>query len=191
MQLYIEVIQRNGQRMLDTVNDLIDISKIETGQMETVISNLCVNDKLKQLFLFFEPEAKKKGIKLIWDQIFPDEKSQINTDDQKLHSILTNLIKNAIKYTDNGSIEIGFDIRKNDIKFFVKDTGIGIPQNRIEAVFQRFEQVDSSDSRAFEGSGLGLAITKAYVEMLGGSIWLESEVGKGSEFLFTISRRLQ
>jgi len=189
--LYIDVIKRNGLRMLDTVNDLIDISKIETGQMETIISTVNINEKLERLYLFFELDAKNRGIQLIWKKNIPDQKSIVQTDDAKLHSILTNLIKNAIKYSDSGKIEIGFTVNKNYVEFSVKDSGIGIPEDRIESIFQRFEQVDSSNSRAIEGSGLGLAISKAYVEMLGGNIWVESDPGKGSDFKFTIAKKLQ
>lgn len=111
---------------------------------------------------------------------------RIKTDDQKLISILTNLIKNAIKYTDRGQIEIKVNKRQDFIHFNVIDTGIGIPKHRLKAVFNRFEQVDFTDARAFDGSGLGLAISKAYTEMLGGEIGVQSEFNKGSDFYFTL-----
>ncbi len=110
----------------------------------------------------------------------------IHTDKSKFESILTNLIKNAIKYTENGKIEVSCFIHDGFVQFCVKDTGIGIPENRIDAIFNRFEQADIADSRAFQGSGLGLAIAKSYVEMLGGKIWVESVEGKGSGFYFTV-----
>lgn len=185
-QMYIDVIQRSGIRMLDTVNDLIDISKIETGQMPVNKTQVNINAELEQLYHFFKPEAEKKGIELIWSRKFNKQQETIFTDDQKVNSILTNLIKNAIKYTDQGMIEIAGWIENNKIQISVKDTGIGIPKDRLEAVFNRFEQVDFKDSRAFEGSGLGLAISKAYVEMLGGEIWVESEHNMGSTFFFTL-----
>jgi len=109
---------------------------------------------------------------------------------EKINSILTNFIKNAIKYTPRGSIEFGCTINKkgndNELEFYVKDTGIGIPKERQSAVFNRFEQADIEDRKVYEGSGLGLAISRAYVEMLGGKIWMESEEGVGSQFYFTI-----
>jgi len=183
---YIDVIKRGGQRMLETVNDLIDISKIETGQIETHISEVNINKEIYMLYEFFKPETENKGLKLIWNEKLPYNKEIIKTDDQKLISILTNLIKNAIKYTDKGQIEIKVDIKKKYAYFNVIDTGIGIPENRLKAVFNRFEQVDFTDTRAFDGSGLGLAISKAYVEILGGKIDCKSVEGKGSDFHFSI-----
>jgi CheY-like chemotaxis protein len=114
----------------------------------------------------------------------------IKTDNEKLYAILANLVINAIKYSDSGSIELGYSLvdfeNSTYVQFYVKDTGIGIPENRREAVFERFIQSDIEDKKARQGAGLGLAITKSYVELLGGKIWLESEEGKGSAFYFTI-----
>ncbi len=185
-ELYIEVIKRSGSRMLDTVNNLIDISKIETGQMKTVISPVNIADEMETLFNFFKVEAEKKGIQLIYNKQVPNHLAVINTDDQKFNGILTNLIKNAIKYSDEGTIEMCLEEEKDHLRFCVKDSGIGIPQHRLHAIFNRFEQADVSDKHCFQGSGLGLAITKAYVEMLGGKIWVESEMGVGSAFYFTL-----
>ncbi|MBN2638110.1 MAG: response regulator [Bacteroidales bacterium] len=185
-QNFISIIQKSGQRMLNTVNDLIDISKIETGQMTLVFNQINILEKVHTLFYFFEPEAKEKGIELILNCNLAPEMGVIKTDTSKFDSILTNLIKNAIKYTDSGSVEVGCSRSLNTISFYIRDTGIGIPANRHQAIFKRFEQADINDKRAFEGSGLGLTIVKAYVEMLGGNIWLESEEGKGSTFYFTI-----
>lgn len=185
-KMYIDIIKRSGDRMLDTVNDLIDISKIETGQMLTVKAEVNINDELEVIYNFFKPEAENKGLKLEWLYQLSEDINIIQTDKHKLHSLLTNLIKNAIKYSDQGLIEIGAYQEQQFIEFYVKDEGIGIPENRLDAIFQRFEQVDFLDVRAFEGSGLGLAICKAYAEMLGGRIWLESTLGVGSVFYFNI-----
>lgn len=185
-KMYIEIIKRSGDRMLDTVNDLIDISKIETGQMPTVNTSININDEMNVIYSFFKPEAENKGLKLEWLYQVAEDDNIIETDKHKLHSILTNLIKNAIKYSDEGEIEIGCYKEQQFLEFYVKDEGIGIPENRLEAIFQRFEQVDILDARAFEGSGLGLAICKAYAEMLGGSIWVESTIGIGSVFYFKL-----
>jgi len=128
----------------------------------------------------------------------PSKEAIIKTDREKVYAILTNLVKNAIKYTEKGSIEFGYILKKDaepvvteqgrsvKVEFYVKDTGIGIPKDRQQAIFERFIQADIADSRAFQGSGLGLSISKAYVEMLGGKIWVESEEGKGSTFYFTL-----
>jgi len=199
MQGYIEIINKSGERLLGTVNDLIDISKLETGQVNIVIDNTVINDLLDSLYHFFNQEASEKGLHLTCNKGISDKNLIIRSDEQKLNSVLTNLVKNAIKYTQEGSVEFGYTlVSKNKsemLQFFVKDTGIGIPKDRQEAVFNRFEQADIDDRNAYEGSGLGLTIAKNLVEMLGGEIWLESDAGTGSTFFFTlpfvISDRMQ
>ena len=185
-QEYIEVIEKSGARMLNTINDIMDISKVESGQMEVSLSEVFINDQLDYLFTFFKPEADKKGIVFTSNIGLTRSESIIKTDSEKLYSILTNLIKNAIKYTEVGKIEFGYTKNHSNLKFFVRDTGMGIPDNRQDAVFDRFVQADIEDKNALEGSGLGLAISKAYVEMLDGKIWLESKEDIGSTFYFTI-----
>jgi signal transduction histidine kinase len=106
-------------------------------------------------------------------------------------AILTNLVKNAVKYTESGFIELGYEKKGDYLRFYVKDSGIGIPQNRHEAIFERFIQADIEDKMARQGAGLGLSISKAYVEMLGGKIWVESVEGKGSDFWFTLPALLK
>ena len=187
---FIDIIEKSGNRMLSTLNDIIDISKIEAGQVDVIISDINLNKQLDELFEFFLPEAKKKNIQLSVRKKVPDQQTYFKSDEEKLNSVLTNIIKNAIKYTHEGSIEFGYSINekgeKNELEFYVNDTGIGIPAERQNAVFNRFEQADIEDRKVYEGSGLGLAISKAYVEMLGGKIWMESEEGVGSQFYFTI-----
>ncbi len=183
---YIRIVHQSGQRMLNTVNDIVEISKIEAGLVNVAEKEIDINEKLEELTRFFQLEAEKKGLKLILEMVLPTEKKNILTDPNKLESILTNLIKNAIKYTESGTINLGYREKGTEIEFYVKDTGIGIPPHRQKAVFNRFEQADVEDTRAFEGSGLGLAISKSYVKMLGGEIGLESEEGKGSTFYFTL-----
>ena len=179
---FIQIIQKSGTRMLETVNDLIDISKIETGQASISLEDTDVGKEAYSLFDFFNSEAKQKGLNLVFENRLTAEEATIHSDKQKLISIMTNLIKNAIKYTDEGFIKIDLEREDNYLQFIVKDSGIGIPQNRQESIFNRFEQADIKDTRAFQGSGLGLAIVKAYVEMLHGEIGVESEEGKGSTF---------
>ncbi|HCE58056.1 MAG TPA: hypothetical protein DER09_09590 [Prolixibacteraceae bacterium] len=190
---YIKIVHKSGQRMLNTVNDIIEISKIEAGLVELRYEVTDFNKKVEELFQFFTPEANRKGLKIILKKLLPEEKKYLFTDQNKLYSILTNLIKNAIKYTKAGTITIGCQFKEPVIEFHINDTGIGIPRHRQEAIFNRFEQADIEDTRVFEGSGLGLAIAKSYVEMLGGNIWVESEeanlsAGKtgGSTFYFTL-----
>ncbi len=187
---FILSIKKSGERLLNTVNDIIDISKIETGQEKISTQKVNVNVEIETFCRFFKLEAETKGIKLLYHTPLPESQALIETDENKFGSIITNLIKNAIKFTDNGSINVGYSIvteeDNNFLLFYIKDTGIGIPASRIEAVFNRFEQADTGYNRSYEGSGLGLAITKAYVEMLGGKIWVESIEGKGSQFYFTL-----
>ncbi len=189
-QKFIDIIEKSGNRMLSTINDIIDISKIEASQVDVIISDINLNKQMDELLEFFLSEAKKKNIKLSITKKVPDQQANFKSDKEKLNSILTNFIKNAIKYTHAGSIEFGYSINKkakqNELEFYVKDTGIGISTERQKAVFSRFVQADIEDRQVYEGSGLGLAISKAYVEMLGGKIWVESKEGVGSQFYFTL-----
>lgn len=185
-QEYISIIEQSGARMLNIINDIVEISKIESGVMEVNPKELDVNKKLEYIYTFFKPEVEKKGMKLSIKNTLPAGEAIVKTDREKLYAILINLVKNAIKYSDQGPIELGYTKKDKYFEFFVKDHGIGIPIDRQEVVFNRFVQADMGDKRAFEGAGLGLSISKAYVEMLGGKIWVISEEGKGSVFYFTI-----
>ncbi len=184
---FTKIIEKSSKRLLNTINDLIDISKIEAGQINIVKKAVNVNNLIDELYEFFTPEAEEKHLNLIKVCPIGNNNSIVITDEDKLHGILTNLIKNAIKFTNKGRITFGYKLRKDSfLEFFVKDTGKGIPPERIEAVFNRFEQADFDSNRGYEGSGLGLAISKAYVEYLGGEIKVSSRLGEGSKFTFTI-----
>lgn len=186
---FIKIVQQSGQRMLNTVNDLVEISKIEAGLVHVDVKETDLNERVEELIHFFKPEAENKGLKLIVNQFLPFKAKNITTDQNKLDSILTNLIKNAIKYTDSGTINVCCQTRGSIVEFCIKDTGVGIPKDRQGIIFERFSQAEIADkTRIFEGSGLGLAIAKSYVEMLGGKIWVESQEGKGSTFYFTLPR---
>ncbi len=199
-QQYIAIIKKSGERMLNIINDIVDISKIEAGQVKVFISETKINEQTEFLYSFFKPEVEKKGMQLALHNGLHGNEAVIKTDKEKVYAILTNLIKNAIKFTSKGSIEIGYKIVAADqlpiaetlhatplqLQFYVKDTGFGIPVDRQQAIFDRFVQADIADSRAFQGAGLGLSISKAYVGMLGGAMWVESEEGLGSTFYFTI-----
>ena len=183
---YSAIINKSGDRLLNTINDIIDISKIEAGEVIISIAETPINTLIEELYSFFLPEATRKGLTLKLAPLISKENLSINTDSHKLHGILTNLIKNAIKYSKEGTITLGYLFKQNFIEFYVKDSGIGIPKNRLQAIFNRFEQADIEDANVFEGSGLGLAISKAYTNMLGGEISVESTEGIGSTFKFTI-----
>lgn len=187
---YIEIIEKSGTRLLNIINDIVDISKIEAGQMNVAFSGTNIDEQLQYIQTFFKPETQDKGILLLLKKTLNEDETIIQTDREKLYAILINLVKNAIKYTFKGIIEFGY-VKKDDyIEFFVKDTGIGISKDRQQAIFERFIQADFNDKMARQGAGLGLSIAKAYVELLGGKIWLESEPEKGSIFYFTIPCRM-
>ena len=183
---YIRIIEKSGARMLNILSEIMDISKIESGSMEISLQETNINEKLKDAYKLLKPEADRKKIILSFKSNLSYENAITLTDRDKLDSILTNLVKNAIKYTDKGSIVFGCELKDETFEFYIKDTGIGILKDRQEAIFERFIQADIIDVEARQGAGLGLSISKALVEMLGGRIWVESEEGKGSVFYFTL-----
>jgi len=185
-QEYIKRIEKAGARMLNILNDIIDISKLDSGQMEVNIKESNVIEQIEFIYNFFKPEVEKKGLKFLLKNKLHSNEAAILTDKEKIFAILTNLIKNAIKYTNEGTIEFGCEKKGKYLQFLVKDTGIGIPKDKQEAIFERFLQADIQDKMARQGAGLGLSISKAYTEMLGGKIWVESEKGIGSTFYFTL-----
>jgi PAS domain S-box-containing protein len=185
-QKYIRIIEKSGARMLNIINDIVDISKIEAGLIKPKMSESNINEQVEFIYTFFKPEVEAKGMKLSFNNPLPTKEVTIITDREKLYAILTNLVKNAFKYTEEGEIEVGYSKKGGTLEFYVKDTGIGIPEDRQAAIFERFVQADIEDTKARQGAGLGLAITKSYVEMLGGKIWVESEEGSGSTFYFTL-----
>ncbi len=187
---YLEMIEKSGERMLNIINDIVDISRIESGLMDVDLKEININEQLEYIYTFFNPQVEGKGMQLVLRDPLPPENTNTVTDREKLLAILTNLVKNAIKYSHKGTIVFGCQRKGSTLEFFVKDTGIGIPKERQQAVFDRFIQADIEDIEARQGAGLGLAISKAYVEMLGGEIWVQSEEGKGSVFYFTIPYKI-
>ena len=189
-QQYLELMEQSGVRMLNIINDIVDISKIESGLTEVHLRESNINEQIDYIHTFFKPEMDKKRILFYSKKALPEKEAVIETDREKIFAILTNLVKNAIKYTDEGSIEFGYTMKKEKqttvLEFFIKDTGIGILKDRQEAIFERFIQADITDKMARQGAGLGLSISKAFVELLGGRIWVRSEEGKGSVFYFTL-----
>jgi len=189
-QHYIGIIEKSGTRMLSIINDLINISKIEAGLMEVNIQEVNINDLLKYVYDFFEADIEGKGIRFSISGMLPPECSVIKTDRDKVDAILSNLINNASKFCNQGSIEFGCRLLNVNcssmLEFYVKDTGIGIPKARQNQIFERFIQADITDRMAYQGAGLGLSISKAYVELLGGNIKVESEEGQGSIFYFSL-----
>jgi PAS domain S-box-containing protein len=177
---YASIIQKSGKRMLNIINDIVDISKIESGQMEIKNTEINLSETLTDLYAFFLKEAHEKELKLVLN--IPKESILIFADKTKLTAIITNLLKNALKYTKKGLVELGAELNENGVEIYVKDSGIGIPKGRLNAVFDRFVQADIEDKHAKEGAGLGLAISKAYAELMGGNLSVESVLGQGSTF---------
>jgi len=208
-QTYLKIIEKSGLRMLDIISEIIDISKIEAGLMKTELKETEINRQMESVQNLFYQEAESRNIRFSCLPGLPHEKVFLMTDEGKFFSILTNLVKNSLKYTDSGSIEFGYEmvetrqvvvetrhavvetrhalsLQEPHLQFYVKDTGIGIPKDRQAAIFERFVQADIEDKKAMQGAGLGLSIAKSYVEMLGGKIWLESEEGTGTTFYFSL-----
>jgi len=185
-QQFLSIIEKSGNRMLNIINDLIDVSKVDAGLMDINITGVDLFEMTTYIYKFFKPEVSKKGIDLILEHPHGEKSLIMKTDGEKLYAILINLIKNAIKYSKNGKIQFGYREEDEEVHFYVKDNGIGIPESKKKDVFNRFVQLNSSTDPFVEGSGLGLSITKAYIELLEGKIWFESQENVGSQFYFTL-----
>ena len=181
---FLRHVIENGNSLLSIVSDIMDISKIESGQIELRKTPFSVNQFLSRLIERYGFLLEEKNLKLRID--VNSEDCIVTTDQERLNQAFNNLISNAVKFTDQGYIHIGY--RKDDdmLTFYVKDTGIGIPKEFHEIIFERFRQVETEKDRRYGGNGLGLAITRSLVEMMGGKIWLDSSPGKGSVFYFSI-----
>jgi PAS domain S-box-containing protein len=185
-QSYIEVIMQSSNHLLAIITDIVDIANIEANLVRIFKNEINLNEIFKSLYDQFLPRATEKKLILTCITSLDYNNAYIMTDNTKLFQILSNLINNAIKFTDNGEIKIEYRIKDNLLEFCVSDTGIGIPHENQGMVFDRFYQVQNSVSRLYEGVGLGLSISRAYVELLGGNMWLTSEPGMGTSFCFTI-----
>lgn len=183
---YIDIIFQSGDQLLSIINDIVDIANVESGQVKLNFSEMNLNKSLRNLKDQFRYKAEPGIVNINLKTGLPDKDAIIETDSTKLIQILSNLINNATKYTSKGQIAFGYIRKHKFLEFFVKDTGIGIPLEYHEKIFERFYQVDSTASKKFSGTGLGLSIVKAYVELLGGKIWVNSNPGKGTKFNFTI-----
>jgi PAS domain S-box-containing protein len=204
-QQYVSILKSAGDNLLSLINDILDLSKVESGQLTLEISEFDLLEVVEKTCEVIAVQAHKKGIEIAC-LIQPDVPRYVNGDPFRLRQILINLLGNAVKFTEKG--EIVLRVRKPDqneneaqskipincvqlfqseitLLFSISDTGIGIPQDKIGVVFERFTQADTSITRQYEGSGLGLTISKQFVEMMGGQIWVKSEVGKGTTFFFT------
>jgi signal transduction histidine kinase/CheY-like chemotaxis protein len=185
-QSFADTIVQSSYHLLAIITDIIEISNIEANCVKIIKNETDLNSILKDIYNVSDLKAKSKNIGLSIKTTLENDAAKIQTDSTKLYQVLTNLVNNAIKFTTKGNIEFGYSLKNGNIEFFVSDTGIGIPAEHQSRIFDRFYQVESSLQRQYEGTGLGLAISKAYVEMLGGNIRVDSETGKGSTFCFTL-----
>lgn len=179
---YVEVIRNSSGQLLNIVNDIIDISKIEVGQIDVRRKPVDINAVLDQVFDSLSVQVDTRRVDYRVTNYLPVDKALLLTDPTKITQILTNLVSNAIKFTDSGSIHLGALLVNGAVQLFVKDTGIGIKSHLLDVVFDRFRQADDKLVRRYGGTGLGLAISKAYAEILGGMIGVTSEENKGSTF---------
>ena len=179
------LIAQSGKRLVEIVNNVLDISKIQNGQYKVEQKPVLVNSVFSDLLNFFLPVTKAKNIILNFHYL-DDEKAMIFSDQAKLTQILTNLISNAVKFTKSGNIDCGFEIKDDFVQLYVKDTGVGIPHELYDRIFNQFVQSEQSLTSDIDGAGLGLSIAKGLVELLGGKIWVESVIDKGSTFYFTL-----
>ncbi len=187
---YVQIFRRAGDNLLNLINDILDLSKVEASQLELERTGFSLTEALGKAMEMVAVRAREKGLALVCE-IDPGTPINLVGDPTRLSQVLLNLVGNAIKFTESGKVSLRVAPDKNSpvptaLRFTVSDTGIGILGEKLGRVFERFTQADSSTTRRFGGSGLGLTISKRLVELMGGSIGAESEVGKGSVFSFTV-----
>lgn len=187
---FLDIIINSGDALLRLINDIIDISKIEARQLKIIKSTFSLNEMFSDLYLSFSEELSRNKldhIRLIVSKQNPEKDYTLYSDIVRLRQIFSNLIGNALKFTDRGAIEFGYTLSDPQVfRFFVRDSGIGIPEDKMDFIFERFGQIEETHDRNKGGTGLGLAISKSLVELLGGAMWVESEVGHGTCFYFTL-----
>jgi signal transduction histidine kinase/ActR/RegA family two-component response regulator len=182
---YLEMISKSSDQLLNIVNEVLDISLIETGTLSVNLKRVQLNNLMKEIFQSYKPLINK-DISFTLSTGLSDSLSLIFTDGIKVRQIISNLLNNAVKFTDKGHIGFGYTLADNELRFFIEDTGIGIPADSHDKIFERFHKVGTEDQKLYEGVGLGLAICKGNIELLKGKIWMKSEQGKGSEFFFSL-----
>ena len=185
---YLKTIDRSGRHLLALINDILDLSKVEAGQMEVEVIECSPHDVLNETVSLLRSRALEKGVNLTygWSTPVPE---RIQTDPSRLRQLLMNLVGNAIKFTDEGSVRIDAQLSDNreSLSINIADTGIGIPQEKIDSIFDPFVQADTSVTRRYGGTGLGLAICRRISEALGGELSVRSELGKGSVFCLDLT----
>ncbi len=183
---YTKIIMDSSHQLLSIVSDILDIARLEAGKVDLVEEKVVLNDMIMDIFVLFKPKADEMALEYFPHKFLSDRASTIICDSLKLRQILTNLLSNAFKFTRQGRVVFGYDLVGQVLRFFVKDTGIGIPPEMREKIFESFRQVESHFSRNYRGTGLGLSIAHKIIKLFGGRIWLESIQGNGSCFYFEI-----
>ena len=187
---YVQIFRRSGDNLLNLINDILDLSKVEAAQLDLEQTGFSLGDHLEKVIEMVSPRAQEKGLALLC-QIAPSVRNDLVGDPTRLRQVLLNLLGNAIKFTETGQVSLIVEpdhdyVVPTGLRFVVNDTGIGIARERLAMVFERFAQAYSSTTRRFGGSGLGLTISKRLVELMGGRIWATSKIGKGSTFSFAL-----
>ncbi|MDA3883349.1 MAG: ATP-binding protein [Bacteroidales bacterium] len=185
-QSYIQIIDQSGQRLLHTINDIIEMSKIESQDISIHPSSFSVIEMICYVFDYYNFQLSKKGISFELDIALTEYEAGIVSDKTKIQEILNKLVENALKFTHKGKIVVGCYIEQGHIVLYVRDSGIGIAEHKQSIIFDRFVQVYDDQTHLYEGSGLGLSIVRSYVNMLDGTVWLESELHKGSAFFVSL-----
>ncbi len=186
VQSYANVIMESSNQLLLIITDIINISTIEAGQVKVNWSEVDINSTINILYEQHRTRAENKNLQIYYSAPLKDKAAVIITDYAKFIEVLSNLISNAVKFTSKGHVRFGYELKDNFLEFYVEDTGIGINPSFNKSIFDRFTQAESAFSQKYGGAGLGLSISKAYVEVLGGSIWFNSVEGEGTTFYFTI-----
>jgi signal transduction histidine kinase len=182
---YTDDILSSGRHLLSLINDILDLSKIEAGRMELEVTTFHLPDAIENALLLIRERASRHGIKL--DRVIDDRLGDFTGDERKVKQILVNLLTNAVKFTpEGGQIKVEATLGDSAVIISVTDTGIGIAKEDQEAIFEEFRQVGTNYAQKREGTGLGLSLTRKFVELHGGQIWVESELGKGATFTFTL-----
>ncbi|MFO7656191.1 MAG: HAMP domain-containing sensor histidine kinase [Bacteroidales bacterium] len=183
---YVELIKTNSMKLLSVINDLIEISKIESGQLTFCPESFDINYFLNRLYIRYKKTAESKNLKLFCLPDRPNSIILLKSDKNRIETVLCHLLNNAIKFTGKGHIRFGYHIKDKFIEFYVEDTGIGIAAENLELIFKPFGQLENIYTREYSGNGLGLSISKALIEKMGGAVSVESIHGKGSTFSFTV-----
>lgn len=183
---FIDIITHSSDHLLEIVDDVVEISKIETKNVRIILKKVNLDQMLTRVYDRFKPLADEKKILLSYDKRIDLNELILFTDGYKLFQSIVNLVSNAVKFTIEGKVEFGYRITGDKIEFYVSDTGIGVGLEHQPHIFKPFYQAESSSTKRSEGTGLGLSIAKAYIELLGGEVWYNSEPGEGSVFCFNI-----